>query len=538
MITTLTIESSGGIASVVAKLRQLADADGSSLSEDRRVLIEVARGTAWSDVDLRVLRREAAGLRLTIALLTSDPGLRERAARARISTFRSADWAARLHWRATRPDSKMATRSPDSSTTAIPPYGDNLFGRRSPSGFRPEPIERSFVGRISSWWNALGLLVALVLLFGGLLYALAMIVPSATIVLTPAAEPIEVTVPLQAIEGATDDLSSGIVSAKVLSVQVSGEGKLATSGRSQEPNEKARGEVVFVNRTTAAVTVPSGTIVSTATGNNVRFQTTVDAPLQSGGRVNVPIEAVLPGPTGNVRAGTITSIEGPLSLSLRVANDAPTAGGNTAQVGTVTESDQEQLQAILFEELKTQAYERLNERLEAESFIPSETVEYLALSPSFTPFIGEVSPDLYLSMSVQAVGLEVNAETGDEVATERLQAAMSPATRLISDTVHFIPGAISVSEDKSSVAFSITAQATLLRGFDASEVRSAVRGMAPSEASRFLMQRFSLAKEPEIRLGPDWLPVVLPTRIPLLPWRTRVIVDWDAAAALATQGAG
>ena len=158
------------------------------------------------------------------------------------------------------------------------------------------------------------------------------------------------------------------------------------------------------------------------------------------GRGAASAEALDAGPAGNARAGTVTRVEGPLGLSLLVANEANFSGGTTAKKGVVTEEDKVRLQEQLLEELKRQALERLDERTAGERFIPRESVSFLTLSPTFTPFVGEVSPDLYLSMSLQAVGLAADSAAADRVALTRLQDAMPPGTRLISDTMRFSPG--------------------------------------------------------------------------------------------------
>jgi len=290
--------------------------------------------------------------------------------------------------------------------------------------------------------------------------------------------------------------------------------------------------VVIINRTARLLTVPSGTILSTATGDNVRFSVTEQQQVEPNGRTTLSVEAVLPGPTSNVRAGTITRVEGPLSLSAVVTNDAPTSGGGSAEVGVVTEEDQARLQSQLFEDLKQKALEQLREKLDPGTFLAPESVSYLAMSPTFTPFVGDVSPDLFLSMSVQAEGLSVDARAGDQLVLSRLQATMPPGSRLISDTVHFIPGAI-VVEDPTTVSFSMTAEGTLLQGLDTREVRRTVLGMLPDQAVAALTQRFALAESPQVHLGPDWLPLIVPTKMPILPWRIRVQVDWDAAAEIA-----
>ena len=228
----------------------------------------------------------------------------------------------------------------------------------------------------------------------------------------------------------------------------------------------------------------------------------------------------------------MTRVEGPLGLSLLVANEGNFSGGTTAKKGVVTEEDKVRLQEQLFEELKRQALERLDERTAGQGFIPRESVSFLTLSPTFTPFVGEVSPDLYLSMSLQAVGLAADREAADRVALTRLQDAMPPGTRLISDTIRFSPGPVRL-EDPKTLALSLTGEGTLLREIDTEAVRDAALGLSPEDAQRVLAERFALARPPEIRLGPDWLPYVVPVKLPLLPWRIRVKVDWDAAAQLA-----
>ncbi len=61
-------------------------------------------------------------------------------------------------------------------------------------------------------------------------------------------------------------------------------------------------------------------------------------------------------------------------------------------------------------------------------------------------------------------------------------------------------------------------------------------GLSAQEAAATLQERFALAQAPAIELGPDWLPYVVPVNLPALPWRIRVIVDWDEAAQLAMGG--
>lgn len=522
MFETIELSAQDTLSSVLARLRATAAT---------RVLLVAPRKLTLTTADLHLLRREAATQQVQVALLTSQVGLRRAAADAGINAFRSRWWAERTVWRTPR---LRKTRRPQPPTPGgvEAPFAAGLFSPRSPTGFRPPAFRRAFSRLPSPWWAELGLTIWLLVLAAGMLYGLSIIIPSATITVTPVSEPLQMRVPLTAIRDGVTDTATGTVPARVLSAQVSGDGKTPTTGRRQEPAGKARGQVVVINRTTRQITMSAGTIVATATGNNVRFATLAEAPLAPNARATVPIEATLPGPLGNVRAGTITQVEGPLALSVVVANDSPTAGGTLERVGVVTDEDKTALQAQLFEQLKKGAYDRLSEKIGPGTFVPPESVSYLALSPTFTPFVGEVAPELSLNMTVQAVGLSVDTAAAQTIGLQRLQDAMQTGTRLISDSVRFIPGAVSVPDEKT-VKFELTSQGVLLRGIDTKAVRSVTQGLSVEEATVALMDRFQLAQPPEIRLGPDWLPYIVPVSLPRLPWRIRVIINWDGAAQLA-----
>jgi len=522
MFETIELSAADTLSSVLARLRA---------TDAGRVLLVVPARLTFTAADLAALRREAATRRIQVALLTSQVGLRRAANDAGINAFRSRGWAERTVWRTLRP-ARRARPQPPTPGSVEAPFAAGLFSPRSPTGFRPSAFQRSFKRSPSPWWVELGLALCLLALAAGMLYALSIIIPSATITVTPVSESLQIRVSLTAIQDGATDMAAGTVPARVLSAQVSGDGKAPTTGQRQEPAGKARGQVVVINRTTRQITMPAGTVVATATGNNARFVTLVEAPLAPNARATVPIEATLPGPIGNVRAGTITQVEGPLALSVVVANDGPTGGGTLARVGVVTEDDKTALQAKLFEQLKKSAYDRLNERISPGTFVPPESVSYLALSPTFTPFVGEVAPELDLNMTVQAVGLSVDTRAAQLIGLSRLQDAMPPGTRLISDSIRFVPGAVSMPDDKM-VKFELTAEGVLLRGIDREAVRSAAQGLSVAEASAALMDRFQLAQPPEIHLGPDWLPYFVPVNLPELPWRIRVIVNWDTAAQLA-----
>ncbi len=479
-----------------------------------------------------MLRREAEAGGTQFALVTEQPAQRDTANEASIQTFRSIASAEGARWSAPRRLRVLPPAPQAGDAVGSPPAEPGLFNRRSPSGFRAPAFLRSFVRLSNPWFSTIGLAAVVVALMALLVISLAVLVPSATVTVVPASEPIQVTIELQAIRDAGVDRATGTLPARGLSVQVTGEGRLASTGRRQEPSGRARGTVVLQNRGARELAVPAGTIVATGTGDNVRFGTTAPGKVPANGSAAVPIEALLPGPTGLVKAGTINRVEGALATLLMAGNDAATAGGTTKEVAVVLEEDKDRLEAQLIEELKRRAMDRLSEKLEPGQFVPPESVAFTAMSPTFSPFVGDASPELHLSMTVQAVGMAVNTQAGNETALARLREAMPPGSRLVADSVRYIPGSVRM-ENQDTIGFSMTAIGTLLRPVDAAEVRQAVAGLTPARASAALSSRMTLAAPPRIKLGPDWLPLVEPTNVSGLKWRVRVVTDWNAAAAAA-----
>lgn len=103
---------------------------------------------------------------------------------------------------------------------------------------------------------------------------------------------------------------------------------------SRRPETSATGEVTF-SRSNAASSdylVPDGTRVQTSSSDPVKFETTEQVTLSSGSTsVTAPIEAVNPGPKGNVAAGTITdAVQRPAGVET-VSNASKTGGGRSKE---------------------------------------------------------------------------------------------------------------------------------------------------------------------------------------------------------------
>jgi hypothetical protein len=102
--------------------------------------------------------------------------------------------------------------------------------------------------------------------------------------------------------------------------------------------QRAVGVVTFA-RTTAATTdyqIPSGSQVATVTGAQVFFATTVPAVLAAGQTsVDIPVQAVVGGTSGNLAANTLTSLASSVSGVMSVTNAAPLTNGTDAETDAV-----------------------------------------------------------------------------------------------------------------------------------------------------------------------------------------------------------
>lgn len=154
--------------------------------------------------------------------------------------------------------------------------------------------------------------------------------------------------------------TDGSVFADVLTRDFTKGGMGNATGTAKVNNQSASGNVTFTNNGTAPVTIPTGTIVATPGANGQQFATTANAVVLQkdstnpvGNSMEIPIQAVNAGPTGNVKAGSITLIpDDSLSqiakysgnpavadLKLTVSNAAATTGGGAGNATVVTSKD-------------------------------------------------------------------------------------------------------------------------------------------------------------------------------------------------------
>ncbi len=531
-----------------AAVRQLLRQVGSG-----RVIVAVTRGrprggrgTAEAGlVLLQSLRRQADAQGLDVALVTRDERLRAQAADVGIPVFGSVQGAQERSWELRA-----------SPLDYIPP-SPGREGREPASVQRRGLLASRFrTVRLAAgdrrplpWWMETALLLA-VLVFAVVAVSAvaAFIVPSADVRLTPAQEPLAETVTLTARSDVeAPNAGQLVLPARRIGERVEVEGTVLATGKEFAPDQAAQGAVVFTNRRAEQQEIPPGTVVATSTGSNARFETVqpVTLPPGVGSQVTAPIRALDPGPAGNVRAFSINTIEGSLAVTANVINPSGTSGGSVKEVPVVKQADKDALRAQLEQEARQKAYIALGELLREGEFVPPDTVGTLVLDETYDRFTDEAADEVTLRLRMLATALAVDGAAADEMALRALGERIPRRAQMLTDSVRFSRGPATVTQEGDAVVISFpnTASSVVVLDVDPAAVRAAIRGMTPEEAVATLQRTWRLQGTPELTLGPewiepllrrldfDWLPLPVADRVPWLPFRTHVRVQFAGSSS-------
>lgn len=459
---------------------------------------EVTRG--WDrPLDYTVIARAAARQRLPVAWVIPDPERRALAQAAGFVTY---------------------SEEPENPTCAVPPL-PTLPPRPRRPWWAETPQPRRRPSLRTPWWAILGELALLLTCLGALVATLALTVPTAQITLIPQSVQVSARVPVSlALDTSVTqvDLEKRLVPTRRIGVEAEGSAAVSTSGVSYVDSGYATGVVYLVNLLEQEVVVPAETVVRATAGSQpVRFAIRRSVTLPPQGQAQVAVEALDPGPIGNVGPYQINQVEGPLGYAVYVFNETATKGGTREPVPVVTRADRERAWQAAAQVALEQAYQALQTLLEEGEFLPRESlIVQAAPKVDYSHLVDEPSATLSLDLRLLVTGQAVRARDVQMVAYQALLQRLPPGYRLID--VAFETSQI-VEEDIGSgpLTFYVTAYGTAQADISADTVWGLVRGQPPELASDLLVRRLPLVSAPEIQVKPPWFP-----RIPW--WRARVFI--------------
>lgn len=483
-------------------------------AQAKKVLLVVPKGcrTLQDPINLRVLRRYAANLALDVGLVTRDSRTRQLAKEEGFAVVSSVRRGKGGRWRLRAPRRSAAQRAAEARV----------------DGLRRGQGDTGYGDRLIVWTGRILAVLLFLFLLALVVGMAALLVPEAKITVVPYSEEAAVALEIRADPNEEKpDLEKLIVPARIVEAEVEQVGEIETVDKRDAPDAPATGLVLFTNQTTNPLEILPGAVVRTSTGTTIRFRTVTTATLPAGlgATAQAEIEALQPGPVGNVPAATINVVETTdLRGKVRVTNAAPTSGGGVKQVGVVTRADMDRLKAQLLQQLQERAYVELQTQLGEQEFLPDESMLIEILAEDYDQFLEAEADALHLTMRIHASGTAVDRANANLLAYDALKGRIPETYEFRSDEIVF-EVSDDVAIDGRSVIVLVTASAPLVVNVSPGEVRSVVAGLTEDEAVEALSSAFALAGRPVVEILPDWIKRwEILDRVPLLPFRIQVVV--------------
>ena len=490
-----TVIDLGGRATVLEAVERLRDAPE---TDDIVLVLAAGAPVARNQTFLEVLR-QAAGRR-RFAIVSSDARARALASSVHVAAFASTDALERQELDQTEP----------------------LSAARRAALARPVRARRARISPLRFAGVFASLLAAGVVFLG-------VVGPAATVVVAPLSRslgPIEFD--LRAGPAGAD------MGAQTLTTPVTAK-VVGTATGSRQELSKARGSVHFTNQDTQDVRVPKGTFVRTR--GNVFFQTLEEKviprsqiilipPFVTLGSVDIAVEAVEPGPQGNVAANTITMSD---RSSYGVTNPQATSGGDSKKIPIVAQADYDVAVARSDDPLRAAGndqVERWKKQVDPKQAVYGVSVKRTSVTPA-ADIVGkelkEGQPTFELTVNGDATGYSVAAAEPRATALAKLRAQADPEHDIDSD--HAIVDVVvgpTVADD--GVRWRVRGRASQFPRVNRAALSAALAGRPFGDIRDVVEQRrLSVVR---VTIWPAWWP-----RLPLLDSRIDVRTEAPASAA-------
>ncbi|MBI5354559.1 MAG: baseplate J/gp47 family protein [Chloroflexi bacterium] len=452
-------------------------------------------------LDLKVLQRHADSLGAQLGLVTRLNNIKRDAESLGLPVFPSTISAQRELWPVPAPRSRRTPRRPRRSLRRV---RDTIYEKEA-------AWRTSLLGRVLTFTVG----VIAVLTVAGLF------VPHAALTLYPEAQTQRVVIPVSAGESIESVSVTGALPARTLSITVNTEKSLTVTNKISVPKSKSQGIARFKNLGQTAVTIRAGTVISTITEPPIKFTTLHDTLLDPGldKFVDVPVEALQSGASGNVSADSVIVVEGPLGLSISVTNPNPVTGGADSTVTGATDSDRARLRNYVLDNLRRDAESKLHTQISPDDLLLLDTLEVSkVIEENFDPQAGQPGNTLTLTMQVEFFARYISAEDIKQLSAATLDSSITKGFEPFGETK--LKTLTDLSTDESGIThFELESTRTLLRHVDMMQIFSVVRGRSAEQAQDKLMKSFSLRKDPQVIVTPSWWPW-----LPLIPFNISVEV--------------
>lgn len=363
----------------------------------------------------------------------------------------------------------------------------------------------------------IGLAVLLLVGVGGLLAV--QLLPSATIVLAPRAEPIR---PLNlVVEARTDvavvDAANLVMPARRIAFELATTYTVTATGE-KVVETKATGNVTFSNFDTGSgVVIPAGTLLRTRGGDKIEFVTLSELVLPKA-RIDffppfptqpstgsVAAEAVVPGDEGNVGNNTITDIPSAGRL-LQVTNPEAMSGGERSESPEISQADVdaavEAIAAALGADLDAQVAAGTAVPPGMTTYPDSKVVGVPEYSVDPSTLVGSTELEVDILASAGGTILGVDTSPVETIARSRLEAETAEGWSLDPESIAVTLGTPTPLGD--TVTFPFTIGGTQVHDVDQAALVESIRGLILPEAR----SKLAAYGDAQVTLWPDWVTTI------------------------------
>ncbi len=406
------------------------------------------------------------------------------------------------------------------------PAARTVRGLRARRALRIPFGSREFVLRAPS----LGPLVRAAL-FAGALFVIGLAactyVPSATILVSPPAETLTVSIRARLSPLGEADLGLGVIAVDSVQTEVVFVVSTRSTGLATVGDTRARAGLTFTNAGDTDLVLPIGTPVETIDG--VTFTTDRSVAIPAGSRSVVGATAIEPGSVGNVAADTLTQLSG-FPATVSVTNIA--AGGGTDIEVPIVSPDDVATVTELANAVLRRAGERELLRSVTDATVFTETIAVAIRAQTPLTEVGERSDILLMEYTATASAFVLTDEDAQEVAQNLLQERLPDGVALLPGTSVASLGDVS-SFDGSRLTIEFTATGLASPLLDPSSLRGVLTNVSPEVAAERLREQLGLTTNPHITVHPGWIPGLR------MPRRSdRISIELVSPEALAAAFAG
>jgi hypothetical protein len=236
--------------------------------------------------------------------------------------------------------------------------------------------------------------------------------------------------------------------------------------------------------------------------------------------LDVPVQAIDPGTSGNLPADSLVVFEGDLGTSLAVTNPSPTTGGSDHSAPIQTAIDRTRLHAALVSEILDQCKTVLPQLLgQGDIFFPDTLAVGKVISETYFPADGQTGATLSLTLKLQCQAQYARAADVESLASLVLDANLPAGFEPASYATTTAPSTAPIKDADGTTSWKIKAQRLLRARIDPVKTLQLIQGRSLAVAVRRLAGSLRLVAAPTIQVTPAWWPW-----LPIFPFRIAVLV--------------